>query len=112
MSITREEIAELCRQHDRLMAEAASEPIRRSPVSETDAARLVYKDCDNNALLPARQPELEAIYSDDDVADRERWDALNVFSEAATNAITRLQDENIALKAKLDTVLQLLGEEC
>jgi hypothetical protein len=49
-------------------------------------------------------------YSDDDVADRERCDALNVFSEAATNAITRLQDENIALKAKLDTVLQLLGE--
>ena len=57
MSITREEIRQLCIAHDRFMAEQASEPIRRPPVSETDDAGLIYKEFDNNALAPAPQPE-------------------------------------------------------
>src|SRR5262245_29192509 len=51
----RDEITELCRQHDRFMAEHTSEPIRRPPVSESDTDGLIYKDHDNNAPAPASE---------------------------------------------------------
>ena len=53
MSITREEIRQLCIAHDRFMAEQASETIRRSPVSESGGAGIIYKEYDNSALPPA-----------------------------------------------------------
>ena len=43
MSIT-DEIRELCAAHDRFMAEQASEPIRRPPVSEIDPDEIIYKE--------------------------------------------------------------------
>jgi len=53
MSITREEIRQLCIAHDRFMAEQASEPIRRPPVSAPDDAGLIYKQHDNSEPAPA-----------------------------------------------------------
>src|SRR5262249_37787549 len=53
----RRELAELCRIHDRMMAEAASERMRRPPVSESDPDGLIYKDYDNSAPAPAPEAD-------------------------------------------------------
>jgi len=65
MSI-RDDIRALCAEHDRFMAEQASEPIRRPPVSKTDEAGLIYKEYDNSA--PAHAPAPDADWS-----GWERW---------------------------------------
>jgi hypothetical protein len=106
MSITREEIARLCAEHERLMAEAR-EPIRRWPASKTDNGGLLYKDYDGNAPAPAPQPDAAANFSHDD----ETLYALNEFSKAVVERFREIDRENIALKAKLDVVLALLGEK-
>jgi hypothetical protein len=107
--ISRAEIDRLCREHDQWIERAKDEAESAYTQRNVSDAGLVFKTVEN-ALLPRSEPQPEAFYSDDEIdADRERWDALGFFTEAATVAIERLQDENIALKAKLDTVLQLLG---
>jgi len=63
MSI-RDEIRQLCIAHDRFMAEQASEPIRRPPVSETeDVDGLVYKTTET-PLPAAPQPDSDASDAD------------------------------------------------
>jgi hypothetical protein len=62
MSI-RDEIAEVCRAHDKFMIEAR-EWLRSSPVSESDDAGLIFKDNDNNALAPAPQPDAATLFGD------------------------------------------------
>ena len=97
MSITREEIRQLCIAHDRFMAEQASEPIRRPAVSE--------RTFDNGALETAPQPEPVASDAEPSLAD-----ALLEFCGATDRRFERLERENVALKAKLEVVLTLLGQ--
>src|SRR5262249_27400079 len=126
MSITREEIRQLCIAHDRLMAEHASEPIRRPPMSETDDAGLVYKEFDNGALAPAPQ-------ADADWSGWERWlrahlniergglldalkkDLVNIIAEKrrvtrqeSEAEILKLKSEIAELRGRLDMMVNLM----
>jgi hypothetical protein len=110
MSITREEIRQLCIAHDRFMAEQASESITRpSPVSEIETDGLIFKDYDNSALQPAHEPLSEGFseYQADTLAH------LIVELRAERNAdIARklaIQGENRELKGMIGSVLTLLG---
>jgi len=103
----RRHLAELIREDDRLRAEHASEAIRRGTVSETDADGLVYRTHDNNASLPAPQPDAEADFSDDvDLAT-----ALDEFSKATVDSFRALERENAELRGKVDALLILLGQK-
>jgi hypothetical protein len=51
----RDELKQLCAAHDRFMAEHALEPIRRTPVSQSDTDGLIYKDHDNNEPAPGSE---------------------------------------------------------
>ena len=131
MSITREEIRQLCIAHDRFMAEQASETIRRSPVSETGAAGIIYKDYDNNAMAAAPAEET-------DWSGWERWmsghldnlrreinddreklidsiadgvvQLLDQERDASNRKLAKLQAENIEIKGLLSDMLALLGK--
>jgi len=52
MSITRDEIRQLCIAHDKFMAEAREE-IRSPPVSEIDNPGILYREYDNSEPAPA-----------------------------------------------------------
>jgi hypothetical protein len=66
-------------------------------------AGLIFKTVED-ALQPA--PQHGGAASDD-----ETLYALDVFSAAVTEKFRRLDRENIALRAKLDVVLTLLGQK-
>jgi hypothetical protein len=111
VSITKDEIAQLCAAHDRFMAEQASEPMRRLPVSETDAGGLIFKDYDNNALQPAPQPESEPF----DAAQREvlaHVVAQQQDHEYAERekALAPLKQEIAELRGQVSALLTLLGK--
>jgi hypothetical protein len=120
MSITREEIRQLCIAHDRFMAEHASEPIRRPTVSETDDA--------NSAPAPA--PVADADWSGWEAwlaghLANVRRELLDDFARAMGELISELrrewrheidrristlQCENAELRGMLGATLQLLGQ--
>jgi hypothetical protein len=126
MSITREEIRQLCIAHDRFMAEQASVRIRRPPVSENEDASLIYKDYDNGAPVPAATAE---------GADWSAWEGwlkahlaierdtlAKVIAEFTLQYLTErlvpldrklaeLEGENRELKGMLGATLTLLGGE-
>jgi hypothetical protein len=78
MSI-RDDIRALCAEHDRFMAEQASEPIRNPTVSETDERRgLVYKRFD-----PPPEP---AGNGGDEPSDDE--DTIQLFGDWRDKALT------------------------
>jgi hypothetical protein len=82
----------------------ASEPIRRAPMRENDdGLALVYRTQDD-ATSPV--PEPEPVPSDTDAA----VDNLIETADLIQDQVDRLKRENIALKAKLDVVLTLLGK--
>jgi len=111
MSITREEIRWLCAEHDKLMAEHASEPIRRRPVSETDNGGLLYKDYDGNAPAPAPQPD--AAPFDEAQSDvLARVIAMVQDSEEAERekALAERDARITRLDGKVEALLALLGK--
>ena len=66
MSITRDEIRQLCAEHDKLMAEHADWMARRRaraspPMSETGDPGICYRDYTNGALLAASAPEQDGF---------------------------------------------------
>jgi len=116
MSITREEIRQLCIAHDRFMAEQASEPIRRPPVSEPDDAGLIYKEHDNSERAPAAEPAaatLEGVWSDAtvealcDILDN----VENRMRQEFDRKLAVLEGENRELKGMLGATLTLLGQK-
>jgi len=123
MSITREEIRRLCIAHDRFMAEQASEPIRRPPVSETEDASLIYKDYDNG------EPTAAATVEPADWSGWENWLAGHIAIEREKNFDTiadamdhliselraerdaelgKVRGELVAVQTKVDVVLNLV----
>jgi hypothetical protein len=108
----RDEIRELCIAHDKQMAEdrewlARREAQARPFVRKSDnPAGLIFKTVEN-ASAPAPQPDAAASFSHDD----ETLYALNEFSKAVVERFREIDRENIALKAKLDVVLALVGEK-
>jgi len=128
MSITREEIRQLCIENDRFMAEQASETIRRSPVSESGGAGIIYKEYDNSALPPAAATA-------EGEQDWSRWEAwmtghlanereavLNIVNEGVNKMLDQerasidrdladLRAENAELKGMIGTVLRLYAGE-
>ena len=128
MSITREEIRQLCIAHDRFMAEQASETIRRSPVSESGDAGIIYKEYDNSALPPAAA----TAEGQQDWSGWEAWMAghlaverehmLDSLAEAmmmlihqerdtVDRKLAELRAENAELKGMIGTVLRLYAGE-
>jgi len=128
MSITREEIRQLCIAHDRFMAEQASETIRRSPVSESGDAGIIYKEYDNSALPPAAA----TAEGEQDWSGWEAWMAghlaverehmLDSLAEAmmmlihqerdtVDRKLAELRAENAELKGMIGTVLRLYAGE-
>ena len=128
MSITREEIRQLCIEHDRFMAEQASETIRRSPVSESGGAGIIYKEYDNSALPPAAA----TAEGEQDWSGWEAWMAghlaverehmLDSLAEAmmmlihqerdtVDRKLAELRAENAELKGMIGTVLRLYAGE-
>src|SRR5262249_39570268 len=105
--ISRAELDELYQADDRLRAEYAEWMAQREaqarpsvPKSE-DPAGLIFKTVENEPA-PAPQPDAEA--SD------ETLHALNEFSAAVVEKFRALETESIALKAKLEVVLTLIGK--
>jgi hypothetical protein len=118
MSITRDEIRALCATHDRFMAEQASEPIRRPPMSETEPSGLVYKEYVNDTLhLAAEADAGPSEISDefielvaDTVLDLEERVARKL-AEARTEwerEVATLRVENAELRGKVDVLLNLV----
>jgi hypothetical protein len=128
MSITREEIRQLCIEHDRFMAEQASETIRRSPVSESGGAGIIYKEYDNSPLPPAAA----TAEGEQDWSGWEAWMAghlaverehmLDSLAEAmmmlihqerdtVDRKLAELRAENAELKGMIGTVLRLYAGE-
>ena len=125
MSI-RDDIRVLCAEHDRFMAEQASEPIRRPPVSETDDAGLVYKQHDNSEPAPAAAAAADWSAWDRwlrahlDIERRGLLDALekdmrNLIADLrrewrhdVEREIGVLKNENAELHGKIDVLLALL----
>jgi len=148
MSISRNEIAALCREYDRfaaelddwnaqreadpiardeyLRAEAASEPIGSSPMSETDDAGLIFKTVDNSAAPAAAAATAEGEH---DWSGWEAWMAGHLAVErehmldslaeammmlihqerdAVDRKLAELRAENAELKGMIGIVLQLL----
>jgi len=113
MSI-RDEIRELCIAHDRFMAEQASEPTRRPPVSETDDPGLVYKEYDNSE--PASAPRLDAEPSDGDWRDTVAEAMGIVIAETRKEMraeraaeIAPLKTEIAELRGQVSALLTMLG---
>src|SRR6516225_10567581 len=128
MSITREEIRQLCIAHDRFMAEQASETIRRSPVSESGGAGIIYKEYDNSALPPAAATAegeqdwsgWEAWMAGHLAVEREHMldslaEAMMMLIHQERDAVDRklaeLRAENAELKGMIGTVLRLYAGE-
>jgi len=119
MSITREEIRQLCIAHDRFMAEQASEPIRRPPVSEPDDAGLIYKEYDNGALMPAAEPDTApseaGLWSDEfvktlaDILDDVEQRMRREWKHEIEREITVLRNENAELRGFLGGLLAAIG---
>jgi len=104
MSI-RDDIRALCAEHDRFMAEQASESMRRPPVSETEAdAGLVYKTYDN-AALPAPQPEPQPSSDEPNLAY-----AVREFAAATSRRFDRLEHAHAELRGQVSALLTLLGQ--
>src|SRR5262249_56797543 len=112
MSITREEIRQLCIAHDRFMAEQASEPIRRPPASE-----IIYRDYDGGAQASASVADAEPSESE---AYPPLQTLLKSVAEATMMLIWRERDaferkladlraENAELKGMIGSVLSLLS---
>src|SRR5262245_36762322 len=125
MSITREEIRQLCIAHDRFMAEQASEPIRSPHVQRNDAGgRLIYKRM-GDALQSAPEPETEGelgLFGDyrDRLLSRAigcvisherhgRRQELEAALVSRDRKIGELEGEIRELKGMLGATLQLLG---
>jgi len=113
--VSRDEIARLCAEHDRMMAEA-SEPIRSPPVSETDDAALVYK-----TTWSEPEPAPEPAPSDDEAYPplSDLREAIAEFVVEWTNRKLVERDRRIAslegdireLKGMLGATLTLLGQK-
>jgi len=105
--ISRAELDELYRADDEARAEHAEWLARReaqarpSVRKSEDPAGLIFKTVENEPA-PAPQPDAEASH--------ETLHALNEFSAAVVEKFRALERENIALKAKLDVVLTLIGK--
>jgi hypothetical protein len=109
MSITRDEIARLCAEHDGFLAECASEQPVRALVQKSDAgAGLVYRMTENE---PAAAPVADAVLSDSDLAaDDPLGYAMVKFTEACDRRFERLERENSYLRGQIDTLLAMLGK--
>jgi hypothetical protein len=110
MSI-RDEIRQLCAEHDRFMAEQASEPIRRPPVSESDTdSGLVFKTIED-ATPSAPQPEPPA-------SDAESYPPLDDFTKGICEFVVEWVRQKLAppderitkLEAQVEVLLRLLGK--
>jgi hypothetical protein len=110
----RDEIRELCLAHDRFMAEQASEPIRRSRVSETELPGILYRDYDGNAqnaaaaadTPPSGEAEGEAYPPFDQLKK-----GLAEFVVIWCNHKLTERDAKITkLEGKVDALLTLLGQ--
>ena len=117
MSITREEIRQLCIAHDRFMAEQASETIRKPPVSENDESDLIFKDFDNGTL----QAAAGTAEGEQDWSGWESWirGHLNIERETIFTVVgdvlaerdaevTKLRSEIAELKGRVDVLLSLV----
>jgi hypothetical protein len=95
MSISRGEIAALCAEHDKFVAELDDWKAQR------EAQALVRKKT---------YTEADTVY-DEPSANDELVDALVIHSRALGDAVLDLRRENDKLKAQLDLVLQLIGSK-
>ena len=121
MSITRDEIADVCRAHDKFMIEAR-EWLRSPPVSEPDDPGIVYKEYDNSEPAPA--PVADADWS-----GWERWlrahlnierrgllealekDIADIIAEMRKERdaeLLKLRAEVAELKGRTDVLISLL----
>jgi hypothetical protein len=107
--ISRAELHDLYRADDEVRAEHAEWLARREAQARPfvrkseDPAGLTFKTVEN-APAPAAQPDA-ANFSHDD----ETLYALNEFSEAVVERFREIDRENIALKAKLDTLTAIIA---
>jgi hypothetical protein len=99
------------------MAEHASKPIRRPPVSESDTdADLVFKTVDD-ALVPAAksaaEPSDETLGLFGDQRDQMLAQSLGIIIAELRREwrqeIKRLERENIELRARVDTLTTILA---
>jgi len=106
----RDEIRELCLAHDKLMAEQASEPIKRPPVSESDTdAGLVFKTVED-AMVPTAEPEPMPADSEPYPSFTDLRAGIAKFVVTWTADKLAERDRRIErLEGKLDATLQLLG---
>ena len=105
----RRQLAELCQQHDGMMAEA-SEPVRSPPVSETDDAGLVYKEYDNSA--PASAPENDDGFGEVYPAFDDLMKGICEFVVMYCSEKLAPRDDRIAkLEAKVEVLLTLVGNQ-
>jgi hypothetical protein len=103
----RRELAELCRVHDRMMAEARATPL----VWKSDAeGELVFKVMED-ASPPAPQPEPEPFDQfQSDVLIQVIVGLRKEWREERDEAIAPLKAEIAELKGKLDAVAELKGK--
>jgi hypothetical protein len=95
--MSRDEIARLCAEHDRFLAECVSEQPVRALVRKSDAgAGLIFKTVED--ALQAPQLDGAAASSDETLA----LFALDQFSQACVERFKMLDRENIRLRAQLD----------
>jgi len=110
MSI-RDEIAHLCREHDRLMAEhdewmARREGAGSSPMQESEPVLdLVFKTIED-ATPPAPQPEPQPSSDEPTLGD-----AVLEFCGAVDRRFERLEHAHVELRGKVDALLTLLGKK-
>jgi hypothetical protein len=98
----RRELAEFCREHDRLMAERQETARKDELITKENAADLIYK----RIRRPAPQPE-----ESQDWSGWERWlrghldnnnaELVEVFSDAVAIALAKVQETRAADKAEL-----------
>src|SRR5262249_20877591 len=108
MSI-RDEIAHLCREHDRLMAEhdewmARREAAGSSPMRESEPVlELVFKTIED-ATPPAPQPEPQPSSDEPSLAY-----AVKEFAAATSRRFDRLEHAHAELRGQVSALLTLLG---
>jgi hypothetical protein len=107
----RSEIARLCAEHDRLMAEA-HEPVARPPVQKSDGECLAYRMCENDApALTAAPPNAELLTDAQVDALAEVLVHERKLTRAERDAVIAPLTREIAeLRDQVSALLTLLGQ--
>ena len=114
MTIMRDEIRQLCAEHDRLMAEhhewmARREVAGAAPLQKSDESAVLYREYHDNAPAAAPQPAPDASNADAGMLAKQLGIIIAEIT-AERDAALSLRDERIGkLETQVETLLTLMA---